>query len=426
MTTPTAPRFHGARRVRAALLAATLLIAACGDDEPESAATPNAGDTVPGQSPGTVTDGSDPPTTGTGDEVAPLSEVSVVLTRLPGTEQPVKLTSRPGSDRLYVVRKSGRIIALEEGDDPIEETTVLDLSDRVLTDGERGVLGLAFSNDGETMYVHHTGLDGETRIAAYTMDGDVADPASRVDLLTVDQPHANHNGGEIIVDEEDLLWIGLGDGGAQRDPDERAQDPDDLLGKLLRIDPTTTGPGGRAYGIPDDNPYAEGGGAPEIAAIGLRNPWRFRFDPANGDLWVADVGQSDWEEINRVPADEILGANFGWSRYEASHDHRTDRELTGDADPIVPVYEMNHDDGWCSVTGGPVYRGDAIAGLDGAYLFGDFCRAGLNAMRVRPDGTVDTVVLDDEVSAITSIDATADGTLYVLTIAGEIFRVDPA
>lgn len=414
------------RRGTAAVAAAfVLLVGACGgDEEPAETTAPAVGGEVPGQAPGTSSTTDAPPDT-EADDAPPLSEVGAALRPVGGTEQPVKLTSRPGSDLLYVVENSGRIVAMEEGDEVVEVAVALDLTGVALTDGgEQGVLGLAFSVDGATMYVHHTGLDGETRIAGYTMDGDVADAGSRVDILTVDQPHANHNGGEIVLGPDGMLWIGLGDGGAQDDPDDRAQDPDDLLGKILRIDPTAPSDG-RAYGIPSDNPYADGGGRPEIAVTGLRNPWRFRFDPATGDLWIADVGQNLWEEIDRVPADEVLGANLGWSRYEGSHDFDEDHELRGDTEPTFPVFELAHDDGWCSVTGGEVYRSYEIAGLDGAYVFGDYCQPGLSAIRVRDDGSVDSVVLDDEITGVTSIDATADGRIYVLTIGGVILRLEP-
>jgi glucose/arabinose dehydrogenase len=349
----------------------------------------------------------------------------VTLTAIAELEAPTKLVSRPGSDLVYVAEQGGRIVSLDPaaGEDA-EPATALDLTEVTRSGGEQGVLGLAFSPDGSTLYVDHSGLGGETRIAAFTMTGDTADATSRVDLLTVPQPYANHNGGEILVDADGLLWIGMGDGGSADDPELRAQDPEVLLGKILRIDPTQPSDD-QPYAIPADNPFATGGGRPEIAVMGLRNPWRMRFDPDTGDLWIADVGQDMLEEIDRLPADAILGANLGWSRFEGSEELFPDREL-GAGTLVGPVFEMQHTDGWCSVSGGVLYRGDAIADLDGAYLFGDYCKAGLSAIRLDGETVGETAVLDDVVSSVVSIDTDADGEVYVLSIDGVVSRLDPA
>ncbi len=431
--TPVSPSTPRTLRRAAAALALVLSVAACGADEPTG-----TGQEVQGEAPTTVApEGS--PTTG-GDttspvdtdeaedpgEPGPLADVAVALTPVATVEAPTKLVARPDSDLLYVAEQGGRVLTIDPGaDGDVEPEMVLDLAGQVAVGGERGLLGLAFSPDGETLYVHHSGTDGETRVASYAMDGDEVDARSRTDLLEVDQPFANHNGGEILVDDTGLLWIGLGDGGAGGDPDDRAQDPDDLLGKVLRIDPTEPADG-KPYGIPDDNPYADGGGAPEVVLTGLRNPWRFRFDQATGDLWVADVGQDDVEEVDRIPADGVLGTNLGWSRDEGTRSFDEDHEVV-DGPALGPVFEMTHDDGWCSVSGGPLYRGDAIADLQGAYLFGDFCKPGLNAIRLGEDGTVDeTAVLDDAVGQVVSIDVDEAGELFVLSLDGTISRVDPA
>jgi glucose/arabinose dehydrogenase len=424
------------RRLGALLVALALLGAAasCGGDDPEgSSETP--GETVAGSAPTsdptstTTTAGSTATTAPPSSEAAPpgpLADVRIRLTELVSLSQPTKLLARPGSELLYVGLKEGRVLAMEaEGDSLTEVDEALDVSDITTDANEQGFLGLAFSPDGEVLYVHHSGPDGETRVASFAMDGDVADPDSRTEILTLDQPYTNHNGGELLVDDDGLLWIGLGDGGDSGDPDDRAQDPDDLLGKVLRIDPTAPSDG-RAYGIPGDNPFADGGGRPEIAITGVRNPWRMRFDPVDGSLWIADVGQNMIEEIDHLPAGTILGANLGWSRFEGSDLLIDTREIIG-GPPIGPVFEMTHDDGWCSVTGGPVYRGTEIPDLVGGYLFGDFCKPGLAALRLGGDGAVaETVVLDDEVGAVVSIDTDADGEVYVLSLSGQIFRVDPA
>lgn len=425
------------RRARPLLGAALLVLAlgGCGDDE--RAEPPERGDEVEGRAPTTGTpptgQGSttapatetDPSTTAGEDEPGPLGEIAVVLTPIVEVDQPTKLVPRPASDLLYVAEQAGRVVVVDPAAGPdAAPATALDLTSVTRSGGEQGLLGLAFAPDGATLYVHHSGTGGETRVAAFTMAGDAADPASRVDLVTLDQPYANHNGGELLVDDDGMLWIGLGDGGSGDDPDLRAQDPDDLLGKVLRIDPTRP-EGDRPYGIPADNPYADGGGRPEIALLGLRNPWRMRFDPATGDLWIADVGQDDWEEVDRLPAGAILGANLGWSRFEGSDEKHPDHGLAGG--PLVgPVFEMDHADGWCSVSGGVLYRGEAIADLVGAYLFGDFCKPGLAAIRLDGDTVGETAVLDDSAAAVVSVDTDAAGEVYVLSLDGVVSRLDPA
>lgn len=426
------------RRAAVVALAGLLAVTGCGADE-----APEAGDPVEGRSPTMPTQPDGSATTdasssssassssaddpGGEDGPGPLGDVAVALTPVAELDSPTKLVARPGSDLLYVAEQGGRIVLVDPAagsPDDAESGVALDLTDVTRSGGEQGLLGLAFSPDGATLYVHHSGLGGETRIASFAMSGDTADPATRVDLLTVPQPYANHNGGEILVDEEGLLWIGLGDGGSADDPELRAQDPDELLGKVLRIDPTQ--PGDEVpYAIPEDNPFATGGGRPEIAVMGLRNPWRMRFDPDTGDLWIADVGQDMLEEIDRLPAGSVLGANLGWSRFEGSEEIFPDREL-GDGTLVGPVFEMQHADGWCSVSGGVLYRGDALADLDGAYLFGDFCKTGLSAIRLDGDVVGETAVLDDAVGSVVSIDTDGDGEVYVISLDGVVARLDPA
>ncbi len=406
----------------AAVVALAVAAAGCGSDE--DASPPDAGAEVEGRTPtsaGATDDASTSAPNGS-DEAAPgpLDAVRVELEPLVELDAPTKLVARPESDLVYVGEQGGRVVVVDP-DAPDASTVALDLGDEVQAGGEQGLLGLAFSLDGSVLYVHHSGTEGETRVASYAMDGDVADPTTRVDLLTVEQPFPNHNGGELLVDPDGLLWIGLGDGGAADDPDQRAQDPDDLLGKVLRIDPNG-GDQGTPYGIPADNPFASGGGRPEVAVVGARNPWRMRFDEATGDLWIADVGQNAVEEIDRLPAGEILGANLGWGRWEGSDEYQPDHEL-GPGPLIGPVFEMDHTDDWCSVSGGVVYRGSAIEDLAGAYLFGDYCKPGLSAIRLDGATVSETVVLDAEVPAVVSVDADADGEVYVLSLEGTVFRV---
>ena len=238
------------------------------------------------------------------------------------------------------------------------------------------------------------------------MDGDRADAGSRRELLAVEQPFANHNGGNVVLGPDGQLWFGLGDGGSGGDPDNHAQDPDDPLGKLLRIDPES-----------------DSSTAPEIWAIGLRNPWRFSFDRATDDLWIADVGQNAIEEIDFLPAGTPAGSNFGWSGYEGSEVYDESRVADG---TVPPVFEMRHDDGWCSVTGGVVYRGENIPDLQGAYLFGDYCLPGLHGLTLEDGEVTAQRELGVDVASLVSIDEDADGEVYLLSLDGGISRLDPA
>ena len=222
-----------------------------------------------------------------------LEDARVTATLVAEAESPTTLAAREGTDTLYVAERGGLVRTLEVGDGgsgSLGDDPVLDLSEETTTDGERGLLGITFSEDGDTLFASYTNREGDTRLDAYEMDGDRADTGSRRELLAVDQPFANHNGGNVVLGPDGQLWFGLGDGGSGGDPDNHAQDPDDPLGKLLRIDPES-----------------DSSTAPEIWAIGLRNPWRFSFDRATDDLWIADVGQNAIEEIDFLPAGTPAG-----------------------------------------------------------------------------------------------------------------------
>jgi glucose/arabinose dehydrogenase len=308
---------------------------------------------------------------------------------LTGTSRPVLVTHAPGDARvIYIVEQAGLVKrAALQGDTWRMSGTFLDLRSLVSTDGsERGLLGLAFhprfAQNGR-LYVNYTragkgAAAGDTVIAEYRrLDARRADLASRRVLLTVDQPAANHNGGNLAFGPDGYLYIGLGDGGGAGDPWGTGQDRDSLLGKLLRIDPLDPdGPGGRRYAIPSSNPLVGRAGLDEIWAWGLRNPWRFSFDRATGDLWIGDVGQGDREEVDRARADGAgrnagRGANYGWSRCEGRRQYPD----TGARCRFgtLPVYDYAHGPGRCSVTGGHVYRGPDAAAWRGLYVAGDYC-----------------------------------------------------
>ena len=326
--------------------------------------------------------------------------------------------SAPGG-WLLVNERAGQVVAIHPERD--ERATSLDIRDRVLGEGERGLLGLAlhpdWPDDGRA-FVHYSDRNGDTVLAEFggRQDGDGApliDPGSEQILLTLDQPFANHNGGQLAFGADGHLWMGLGDGGSGGDPMGNGQDPSTLLGTILRLDVSGAG----AYAIPDDNPFADGAdGAPEVYLYGLRNPWRFSFDPETDALWIADVGQNAYEEINRIDPVADAGANLGWNLMEASQCF-VDAECSSDG-LILPVAEYGRDLG-CSVTGGYVYRGGALEGLRGWYVFGDYCAGHLFGIRSDTDGSdLAPRILLETGSAITSFGTDESGELYVTDIAG--------
>jgi glucose/arabinose dehydrogenase len=332
-------------------------------------------------------------------------------------EEPVALAVRPDDAALYIAEKDGRVVAIRDG--KVDPTPVLDVSSEVSLGGEQGLLGLAFSPDGGSLYVNFT--DGDTRVVAYAMAEDRADPSSRREVLFVDQPYSNHNGGNLVFGPDGYLYIGLGDGGSGGDPHGNAQSLGTLLGKMLRIDPRPAD--GAPYRVPADNPFVTTPGArPEIWAYGLRNPWRYSFDRATGDLWIGDVGQSAWEEVDRQPASSTGGENYGWNVREGSHPYAAGGSPPGAVDP---VFDYSHSDGGCVVTGGYVYRGAAIPDLVGTYVFADFCLGKIEGLRLDGDQVVHEQ-LGVAAGPVSSFGEDAQGELYILSLAGGVYRLAPA
>lgn len=340
-----------------------------------------------------------------------------------GLVQPLYVThAGDGTGRLFVVEQPGRIRILTES--KLLAVPFLDIQDLVLSGGERGLLGLAFHPDyarNGRLFVSYTRQpDGSTVVAEYRRgtSEDQADRRERV-VMIVPQPFANHNGGMIAFGPDGALYIGRGDGGGRGDPDTRAQNPEDLLGKILRLDVNRGDP----YAIPADNPYASGGGRQEIYAIGLRNPWRFSFDRETGSLWVADVGQHEWEEVDLV----VRGGNYGWRLMEGRHCFlpKTDCDKPG---LLPPVLEYGHGAGRCSITGGYVYRGSSQPALKGLYIYGDYCSGDIFAARLE-GGAHPRVIEGPDVLLrsglrISSFGEDEVGELYVVDHGGGVYRLE--
>jgi glucose/arabinose dehydrogenase len=363
-----------APKVRAPLVFAalsTLLLAGCGDAPV-----------------GQVTDG-------------PALRAELVVEDL---DDPLQVVSLPSDPRLFIVEQPGRVLVYEPGLG-VRDTPFLDLTDRVSCCGEQGLLSFAFHPGYATngfAFATFTDEDGATRVERFTVSSNpnVANPNSAKLVIAVEQPYANHNGGLSVFGPDGMLYVGLGDGGSGGDPQGHGQDLATLLGSLLRIDVDTDDP----YEIPSDNPFVGRVGARgEIWAYGLRNPWRFAFDSTSGELYIADVGQLLWEEVNRVPAGQG-GQNYGWNVMEGAHCF--DAPNCSQAGLTLPIYEYDHGDG-CSITGGHVYRGTAIPDVIGHYFFADFCEGWVG-----------------DLGQITSFGVDASGELYIVTANGRVYRIE--
>jgi glucose/arabinose dehydrogenase len=335
-------------------------------------------------------------------------------------DEPVAIAVRRGDPALYLAEKSGRVVAIRDG--RVEPTPVLDLSTQVSLGAEQGLLGIAFSPDGRFLYANYTDLRGDTNVVEAAMRGGTVDGSSLRTVLAVRQPFTNHNGGHLAFGPDGFLYIGLGDGGSGGDPRGNSRSLTTVLGKMLRIDPRPAG--GEPYTVPRDNPFVHRAGArPEIWAFGLRNPWRYSFDRATGDLWIGDVGQFLWEEIDVQPSASTGGENYGWNALEGTHPYGGSDAPQGAS---APVFEYDHaSTGGCGVIGGYVYRGAAIPSLVGAYLYSDLCHGRLQGLRLR-DGDVRRIDLGRTVQAVSSFGEDAAGELYVLSLTGRVYRLRPA
>jgi len=371
-----------------------------------------------------------------GARCVPMRKATLVAS---GLATPIYLTAPPGDARLFIVERAGRIRIVEDGE--LRATPFLDIRSRVLGGGEQGMLGLAFPPDHAArglFYVYYTDLAGDSVLSRFHVSADDAqraDPDSEEILLVVDQPagRANHKGGTIAFSPRDgMLYWALGDGGGANDPDGLAQDPQSLLGKMLRLD--VGGGPGTPYAIPPDNPFVgDDGVRDEIWALGFRNPFRWSFDRETGDLWIGDVGQGQREEVDFEPAGDPGGRNYGWKVHEGTLCHLPQPGLSCEdpAAPVrftFPVHEyVTRTNGTCAITGGVVYRG-RIEALRGQYLFSDFCSDRIEARL--PDGTIRNLsaqmrVDGGAVDGVVALGEDGFGEVYLVSIeSGQVHRLD--
>ena len=343
-------------------------------------------------------------------------------------ESPISLKSRSGSIDLWVAQRGGVVRRIQrtfnkDGVERISADTsvVLDISELVSLNGEQGLLDIEFSLDGRLLFVSYTALDGALTVDEYDIArSNRANADSRREIIRIPQPANNHNGGSLAIGADGFLYIGVGDGGGSGDPDGNGQNTNTLLGSILRIDPIATETA--SYLVPDGNPFIDGGGAPEIFIYGVRNPWRFSFDSGTDNVWIADVGQNQFEEINRLAASQGFGngANLGWNELEAFEPF--DGGSAPDA-TIYPVFAYAHENGRCSVTGGHVYRGPNLPPLDGVYVFGDYCSGEVFGLSVSTDTVLRPLSFEVPREELVSIGTGPDGELYLVLSGGQIQRV---
>ena len=341
-----------------------------------------------------------------------------------GLSSPVQMIDvNDGTGRIFIVQQTGQVVVFRDG--TVLPDPLLDISGQVSTGSEQGLLSIALHPDfaeNQTFFIDYTDRNGHTQIERWRIspdNPDIADPDSAETILMVEQPYPNHNGGLLLFGPDGYLYVGLGDGGSGGDPEGNGQSLGTLLGKVLRIDVDDTEED-LPYAIPDDNPLIDRDDArSEIWAYGLRNPWRFSFDRETGDLYVADVGQNAVEEASMAPAGEG-GLNFGWSILEGPSCFR--EENCDQSGLVAPFFWYNQSDGGCSITGGYVYRGEALPELTGAYLAGDYCSGYVWA--VNPDTGEMSAPIESGLN-ISSFGEDANGELYIVDLNGAIYRIVP-
>jgi glucose/arabinose dehydrogenase len=424
--------------VRLLVLGACLLLCAAACGQPAGTPSRSApGSLAPGPSPsrtapvGPSGSAPAPASASASPSSAPFDPSRIAVGFQPvvdGLDAPLAIVNAgDGSGRLFVAEQTGQIRIVRDG--RLVDQPFLDIAGRITSGGERGLLGVAFHPnypDDPRVFVDYTDTNGDTQVSAFRVDPaspDRLDPATEQRILFAKQPYANHNGGAVVFGPDGFLYISLGDGGSGGDPHGNGQSLKVLLGKILRIDVDRT-TGDRAYGIPPNNPFAAGNddGLAEIWLTGLRNPWRISFDRANGDLWIGDVGQGAWEEIDVQRAGSPGGTNFGWNRLEGAHCYQPAK---GCEDPglTLPVAEYGHDQG-CTVIGGNVDRGPSQPLLAGGYVFGDYCSGRVWAIDPAIDGPRQPTVVADTGHSFSAFGEDEAGDLYAVDISeGTLLRL---
>lgn len=388
-------RFAGAL----ATVAIASVLAACGDDSDAPETQADATETAAG-----------------GSQTATKPQGKPKLEKIGDFSQPVFVAQPPSSEDLYVVEKEGTVQRLAAGG---KRSTALDIAGEVSSEGEQGLLSVAFDPDPSSglVYAYFTDSDENQRVVEYSLADDGSfDPGSRREVLKMDDFASNHNGGLLMFGPDGLLYIGTGDGGIADDPERNGQDLSSLLGKILRIDPHEAG--GRPY-TPKGAPELQGEGAPEVYSYGLRNPWRYSFDRENGALTIGDVGQNSMEEIDYVAEGEGAGANFGWSAFEG--DERFNEDQVAD-DQVPPIFTYGRDAG-CSVTGGYVVRDPGLPALEGRYIYGDFCEGELRSFVPGPGKATGDQGTGLEVASLSSFAEDNEGAVYATSFEGPVFRI---
>jgi glucose/arabinose dehydrogenase len=394
----------GLRASAAIAVVLASLTVGCGDDD-------NGGTTQP-----TTTTASGA-TSATGVKLAPIADADF--------GEPVYVTQPPGnSTDLYVVDRTGEVDIVRDGKEL--PTPFLDISPKVSTDVEQGFLSIAFAPDYQSsgiFYAYYTGQDGNENVVEFKRSADspdVADPGSEREVLKMADYAANHNGGLLLFGTDGHMYIGTGDGGGAGDPERNGQNLGSLLGKILRIDPAQSG--NEPYTVPAENPFAGRAGArPEIYSYGLRNPWRFSFDSATNALYIGDVGQDNWEEVDAVPSGKGAGANFGWSAFEGDAPFNSGQSAPG---AIKPLLVYSHDEG-CSINGGYVVHDPALPSLAGRYLYSDFCSGDIRSFKLEGTKAAGDKSTGLQTQSPTSFGTDNAGHIYVTSLNGPVFQIVP-
>ena len=360
--------------------------------------------------------------TGGGDGAANAAQRGVRLKRIGTFSSPVLVTAPPGDKRrVFVLEQGGTIRVLVGG--RRARQPFLNISSDVTAGGEQGLLGLAFAPNyarSGLFYVYFTGRDGNEKVQGFRRSSRTpnrANKSSRRQLMSMADPYPNHNGGNLVFGPDGYLYIGTGDGGSAGDPQNRAQNLESLLGKLLRIDPRRHG--SSSYRSPQSNPFVGRAGRNEIYAYGLRNPWRYSFDRRTGDLYIGDVGQDSVEEIDFASRGQARGRNFGWSCFEG---RRTFDDSRNCPNAVGPVLDYGRSGGECSVTGGVVSHDPAVPDLAGRYLYGDFCTGRLRSFRIANGKATDDRGLGLTVSSLSSFGEDGRGRVYAVSLNGPVYR----